>query len=127
VCVHHPQLDREPRDVPGLAKLLADRRVFDQRVPDRRPERLRREHEFDDFDCGEQQLDEWLKRYARATDASESARVFVVAEGREGRCVLRARSSPGRTSISDCASRRGSAIETDSGGPACAGRFLDSL
>ena len=49
-------------------------------MPYRRPERLAREHELDDFDCGEPQLDEWLKRYARAADASESARVFVVAE-----------------------------------------------
>jgi GNAT superfamily N-acetyltransferase len=49
-------------------------------VPYRRPERLAREHELDDFDCGEPALDEWLKRHARAADASESARVFVVTE-----------------------------------------------
>jgi len=47
-------------------------------VPYRRPARLAREHELDDFDCGEPALDEWLKRHARAAEASESARVFVV-------------------------------------------------
>jgi ribosomal protein S18 acetylase RimI-like enzyme len=46
----------------------------------RRPERLARKHELDDFDCGEPALDEWLKRHARAADASESARVFVVTQ-----------------------------------------------
>jgi GNAT superfamily N-acetyltransferase len=49
-------------------------------VPYRRPERLTREHELDDFDCGEPALDEWLRRHARAADASENARVFVVTE-----------------------------------------------
>ena len=49
-------------------------------MPYQRPERLAREHQLDDFDCGEPALDEWLKRYARAADASESARVFVVTE-----------------------------------------------
>ena len=49
-------------------------------MPYRRPERLARTHELDDFDCGEPALDEWLKRHARAADASESARVFVVTE-----------------------------------------------
>jgi len=48
----------------------------------RRPERLAREHELDNFDCGEPALDEWLKTYARGSDASESARVFVVSEDR---------------------------------------------
>ncbi len=49
-------------------------------MPYRRPERLSREHELDNFDCGEPALDEWLKRHVRAADASESARVFVVTE-----------------------------------------------
>lgn len=44
----------------------------------RRPEPLSRHHEVDDFDCGEPALDEWLKQHARAANASESARVFVV-------------------------------------------------
>ncbi|MHB1244104.1 MAG: GNAT family N-acetyltransferase [Gaiellaceae bacterium] len=33
---------------------------------------------MDEFDCGEPALDEWLKRHARAAQASDSARVFVV-------------------------------------------------
>jgi len=44
----------------------------------RRPEPLARQHELDDFACGEPALDEWLKQHARAANASESARVFVV-------------------------------------------------
>jgi GNAT superfamily N-acetyltransferase len=44
----------------------------------RRPEPLARHHELDDFACGEPALDEWLKQHARAANASESARVFVV-------------------------------------------------
>jgi GNAT superfamily N-acetyltransferase len=44
----------------------------------RRPEPLGKEHRLDDFQCGEPALDEWLKRHARAAQASGSARVFVV-------------------------------------------------
>ena len=44
----------------------------------RRPEPLERHHELDDFACGEPALDEWLKKHARAANASESARVHVV-------------------------------------------------
>ncbi len=44
----------------------------------RRPEPLARHHRFDDFRCGEPALDDWLQRYARAAQASDSARVFVV-------------------------------------------------
>ena len=44
----------------------------------RRPEPLARHHELDEFACGEPALDEWLKKHARAANASESARVFVV-------------------------------------------------
>ena len=44
----------------------------------RRPEPLARHHGLDDFACGEPALDEWLKKHARAANASESARVFVV-------------------------------------------------
>jgi GNAT superfamily N-acetyltransferase len=46
-------------------------------VPYRRPEPLARHHELDGFACGEPALDEWLKKHARAANASESARVFV--------------------------------------------------
>jgi GNAT superfamily N-acetyltransferase len=44
----------------------------------RRPEPLGKRHRVDEFDCGEPALDEWLKRYARSAQASDSARVFVV-------------------------------------------------
>ena len=44
----------------------------------RRPEPLGKHHRFDDFGCGEPALDEWLKSHARAAQASDSARVFVV-------------------------------------------------
>jgi ribosomal protein S18 acetylase RimI-like enzyme len=44
----------------------------------RRPEPLARHHELNEFACGEPALDEWLKKHARAANASESARVFVV-------------------------------------------------
>jgi GNAT superfamily N-acetyltransferase len=43
----------------------------------RRPEPLGKHHRVDDFQCGEPALDEWLKRHARAAQASGSARVFV--------------------------------------------------
>jgi GNAT superfamily N-acetyltransferase len=49
-------------------------------VPYRRPEPLARRHELDGFACGEPALDDWLKKYARAAHASESARVFVTTE-----------------------------------------------
>ncbi len=42
------------------------------------PEPLARHHELDDFTCGEPALDEWLKKHARAANASDSARVLVV-------------------------------------------------
>ena len=44
----------------------------------RHPEPLAKQHRVDEFDCGEPALDEWLKRHARAAQASDSARVFVV-------------------------------------------------
>ena len=44
----------------------------------RRPEPLGKQHRVDEFECGEPALDEWLKRHARAAQASDSARVFVV-------------------------------------------------
>src|SRR5215207_7777361 len=43
----------------------------------RRPEPLGKHHRLDEFQCGEPALDEWLKRHARAAQASDSARVFV--------------------------------------------------
>lgn len=43
----------------------------------KRPETLGKHHRLDQFQCGEPALDEWLKRHARAAQASDSARVFV--------------------------------------------------
>ena len=43
----------------------------------RPPEPLDEHHLLDDLSCGEPALDEWLRRHARATQASEAARVFV--------------------------------------------------
>ena len=44
----------------------------------RRTEPLAKGHRLDEFHCGEPALDEWLKRHARAAQASDSVRVFVV-------------------------------------------------
>lgn len=44
----------------------------------RTPEPLANHHQVADFHCGESALDEWLKRHAMASQASEAARVFVV-------------------------------------------------
>ena len=44
------------------------------------PELLAKHHFLDSFDCGERALDDWLKRFARAAQASGSARVFVTTE-----------------------------------------------
>jgi len=46
-------------------------------VPYRRPEPFGKQHRVDEFECGEPALDEWLKRHARAAQASDSARVYV--------------------------------------------------
>jgi len=43
----------------------------------KRPEPLGKQHRLDEFQCSEPALDEWLKRHARAAQASDSARVFV--------------------------------------------------
>ncbi len=43
----------------------------------RRPEPLEKRHDLDAFECGEAALNEWLKKHARAVQASGSARVFV--------------------------------------------------
>jgi GNAT superfamily N-acetyltransferase len=46
-------------------------------VAHKRPEPLAKHHRLDEFHSGEPALDEWLKRHARAAQASGSARVFV--------------------------------------------------
>jgi GNAT superfamily N-acetyltransferase len=47
------------------------------------PEPLERRHSLDGFDSGERSLDEWLKRFALATQGSGSARVFVTSSDGE--------------------------------------------
>lgn len=44
------------------------------------PEPLTAAHRLDDFECGEAELDDWLKRRALANHASGASRTFVVAE-----------------------------------------------
>lgn len=44
------------------------------------PTTLTRDHELDDFECGEAALDGWLKRQGLQAQASGSARVFVTTE-----------------------------------------------
>jgi GNAT superfamily N-acetyltransferase len=41
------------------------------------PEPLDRRHVVDEFECGQPPLDDWLKKYAKAAQASGSSRVFV--------------------------------------------------
>jgi GNAT superfamily N-acetyltransferase len=45
------------------------------------PELLQDHHQLDDFCSGEPSLDEWLKRRARANQASGASRTYVVCEG----------------------------------------------
>lgn len=45
------------------------------------PEPLRGKHEFGDFCCEEDALDNWLHRYARHAEAAGSARTFVTCAG----------------------------------------------
>ncbi|MGD0799391.1 MAG: GNAT family N-acetyltransferase [Acidobacteriaceae bacterium] len=45
------------------------------------PAPLADHHELDSFTCGEPSLDDWLKRRARANQASGAARTYVVCEG----------------------------------------------
>ena len=45
------------------------------------PELLQDHHKLDDFCSGEPSLDEWLKRRARANQASGASRTYVVCEG----------------------------------------------
>jgi GNAT superfamily N-acetyltransferase len=46
------------------------------------PEPLAAEHNLDEFQCGEALLDEWLRRRARANQASGASRTYVVCEVR---------------------------------------------
>jgi GNAT superfamily N-acetyltransferase len=42
---------------------------------------LARDHQLDAFDSGADDLDRWLRRFARVADASGTARTYVLAEG----------------------------------------------
>ena len=42
------------------------------------PELLTRDHSLDQFDCGKQSLNDWLKRYGVQSQASDSARTYVL-------------------------------------------------
>ncbi|HEX4232478.1 MAG TPA: GNAT family N-acetyltransferase [Bryobacteraceae bacterium] len=46
------------------------------------PEPLGDDHQIDRFDSGELTLDDWLKRRARANQASGASRTYVVCEGK---------------------------------------------
>lgn len=50
------------------------------------PEPLHGRHLLDEFDCGDPALDDWLRKYARAAQASGSSRVFVTT--RDGERVV---------------------------------------
>lgn len=42
------------------------------------PERISNAHAVDDFDCGEPEFNEYLQRFALASDRSDGARTYVV-------------------------------------------------
>jgi GNAT superfamily N-acetyltransferase len=50
-------------------------------------EALSRGHELDDFDCGSEALNHWLKTWARHSQRVESARTFVICLEGAGRVV----------------------------------------
>jgi predicted N-acetyltransferase YhbS len=45
------------------------------------PEPLRGKHDVNEFDCGEESLNNWLQRHSRHAEAAGSARVFVTTDG----------------------------------------------
>ncbi len=47
----------------------------------RPPELLAEHHRLDSFSCGEDSLDEWLRRRARANQARGASRTYVVCQG----------------------------------------------
>jgi GNAT superfamily N-acetyltransferase len=51
-------------------------------VPLSPPEPLSDDHQTDSFDSGEPALDDWLRRRARANQASDASRTYVVCEGK---------------------------------------------
>jgi len=46
-----------------------------------RIELLSRSHHRDNFDCGEEDLDQFLRRYARQNDAKDISRTYVLLDG----------------------------------------------
>lgn len=48
---------------------------------DHRVERLDLGHDLDAFSCGNEELDDWLRRHALAAQAMDSARTFVLLRG----------------------------------------------
>lgn len=46
----------------------------------KKPEPLINNHDISAFNCGNQELDDWLKKYARQAMASGSARTFIVSD-----------------------------------------------
>lgn len=46
------------------------------------PERLGEDHEIDAFDCGDQSLNDWLRRRARRNESEGASRTYVVCVGR---------------------------------------------
>ena len=101
------------------------------------PELLTGHHQIDGFDCGEQLLDDWLRRRALANQASGASRVFVVCGGervvgyyawrpaplrlvrRRGACGATCR-IPSRFSFSDGSRLIASSRETCSARSCCA-------
>ena len=51
-------------------------------LPLRAPEPLADDHQTDSFDSGEPALDDWLRRRARANQASGASRTYVACEGK---------------------------------------------
>ena len=47
------------------------------------PEKLRADHDFSQFDCGEPSLDEWLRRRALQNEESGASRTYVVCAGQQ--------------------------------------------
>lgn len=53
-----------------------------RRVEERRVEKLRRDHALDDFDCGREQLNKYLQRYAWQNQQAGASQTYVgVADG----------------------------------------------
>jgi len=46
----------------------------------KKPESLTKDHDLSSFVCGKQELDDWLKKYARQAKASNSANTFIVCD-----------------------------------------------